>query len=302
MMISIITPCRNRVHFVEDAIRCVVEQRYTDVEHIVMDGGSTDGTLDVLAKYPHVKVFSGPDRGMYDAINKGLDKARGEIVGFLNTDDMYAPGCLAEVARTFRDRSIDAMAGKAIIINQTPQAQQEVILEIFPSESDHLWNTLILGIPAFNAWFFRKEAIRAAGGCNSDYRIVADREFLIRFWMRNPTYQKTDRLFYIYRQHPESLTINQSNPYRRQIIDEHLQMIQQCLREPSIPRTAVGLLRQARTRDTLNITTHLLRKRQWSDVWKYMFFGIRHDWTWPARLFFRGFGIIMSYLKKPVRE
>jgi glycosyltransferase involved in cell wall biosynthesis len=302
MLISIITPSLNRVQYVEDAIRSVLEQKYPDVEHIVVDGGSTDGTRESLIKYPHLRLSSEPDRGMYDAINKGLEKARGEVVGFLNTDDMYAPGCLEKVAREFEDKSIDAIAGKAVIVEQKPQGHREVILEICPSEPGNLWDTIILGIPAFNAWFFRREAVRAAGGCNADYRIIADREFLIRFWMRNPIYHWTDRLFYIYRQHPESFTINLTNSYRRQIVDEDLKMIQFFLREPSTPAKAVGLLRQARTRDTLNITTYLLRKRNWSDARKYMALGIRHDWIWPARLFFRGLSIASRRFQELARK
>ncbi len=82
------------------AVGSVIKQNYFPVEHIIVDGGSTDGTLDLLAQFPHLKVVSGPDNGMYDALNKGLKLAHGEIIGFLNTDDLYAPGAL-EAGRPF---------------------------------------------------------------------------------------------------------------------------------------------------------------------------------------------------------
>jgi hypothetical protein len=99
---------------------------------------------------------------------------------------------------------------------------------------------------------------------------------------------------YNYRQHSESFTINIDNPYRREIIDEHLRMIELLLRNSSTPKKAAVLLRQARTRDTLNISTYLLRKKQFADAWKYVRIGVRHDWTWPARIIFRGVKSITS--------
>jgi glycosyltransferase involved in cell wall biosynthesis len=287
-LISIITPSLNRVHFIQDAIHSVMEQNYSDFEHIIIDGGSTDGTLELLSKYPHLKVTSEPDRGMYDALNKGLAKSKGDIVGFLNTDDTYAPDCFREINNMFEDNSIEAVVGKAIIGKRDSEENQKVLMEIAPSNPENLWEKLILGLPAFNAWFFRREAISNTGLFNSKYLIIADREYLIRFWMRQPKYKIVDRLIYIYHQHSESFTINIDNPYRRQIIDEHLNMMDLLLSDPATPRKAAVFLRRARTRDTLNISTYLLRKKQFADAWKYIRLGIRHDWTWPARVIFRG--------------
>src|SRR5438132_2481089 len=100
MKISVITPCLNRKNFVEDAIRSVLEQKSPDFEHWIIDGGSTDGTLELLAKYPHLKVLCEKDGGVYDALNKGICLASGEVVGFLNTDDQYAPGTFGLVEAT----------------------------------------------------------------------------------------------------------------------------------------------------------------------------------------------------------
>ena len=111
--VSIITPSYNRAGMIETAIQSVLSQNYPEVEHIIMDGGSTDGTLEVLKKYPHLRVVSEPDQGMYDALNKGLNLAHGEIIGFLNTDDFYAPGVFAKIALQFSEKTVDAVAGLA---------------------------------------------------------------------------------------------------------------------------------------------------------------------------------------------
>src|SRR5271156_6128755 len=92
MKISIITATLNRREFIGAAIESVLAQNYPEFEHWIIDGGSSDGTLDVLKRYPHLNVLSEPDRGVYDAWNKGIVRATGVVLGFLNSDDQYAPG------------------------------------------------------------------------------------------------------------------------------------------------------------------------------------------------------------------
>jgi len=111
--ISIVTPSFNQGRYIGDTIESVVAQDYPNVEHIVIDGGSTDGTLEILARYPHLKVISEPDRGHADAINKGLHLATGDIWGFLNSDDTLAPGALRRVRR-----EIDPPSGKHVVMGR----------------------------------------------------------------------------------------------------------------------------------------------------------------------------------------
>src|SRR5512141_2296726 len=98
LKISIITPSFNRVDMLDACIKSVLSKNYPNFEHIVVDGGSTDGTLDLLKKYSHIYMVSGPDQGMYDALNKGLALATGDIVSFLNTDDLYGEDVFHSVA------------------------------------------------------------------------------------------------------------------------------------------------------------------------------------------------------------
>src|SRR5437016_162728 len=102
-MISVVTPTFNQAPFIEQTIQSVLDQRPAAFEHIVIDGGSTDGTLEILAKYNHLKWISERDNGQSDALNKGFKKATGEIIGWINSDDWYEPGTFALVAKFFAE-------------------------------------------------------------------------------------------------------------------------------------------------------------------------------------------------------
>lgn len=105
-MISIITPVYNGDRFIEFCIKNVIEQNCSDIEHIIMDGGSTDRTVEIIkkyaAQYPHIRWFSEKDRGQSDAMNKGIAIAKGEIIAILNVDDYYEPNVLNRVAKLFQ--------------------------------------------------------------------------------------------------------------------------------------------------------------------------------------------------------
>src|SRR5690348_18325029 len=99
--ISILMPCRNGRRFIAEAIASIREQAYPDLEHIVLDACSTDGTLAILESWPDVVVVSEPDSSAHEAMNKGIARATGEIIGFLGIDDLYPAGALNDVGRVF---------------------------------------------------------------------------------------------------------------------------------------------------------------------------------------------------------
>ena len=113
--ITIVTPSFNQGRFIEQTIVSVLDQQYPNLEYIVMDGGSTDGTVRILQKYDHHIDFwqSAPDQGQADAINKGFARSSGEILAWLNSDDTYQPGALGEVADLLRHHpDIDVISGR----------------------------------------------------------------------------------------------------------------------------------------------------------------------------------------------
>src|SRR5436190_12966653 len=101
--ISVITPCFNSIHTVRETLESVARQEYPNLEHIVIDGGSTDGTLEVVKSFAHVNWISEKDEGHYHAMNKGILRTGGEIINILNADDCYTPGALSKVGEAFRN-------------------------------------------------------------------------------------------------------------------------------------------------------------------------------------------------------
>ena len=174
MKFSIITACLNRREFIGAAIESVLAQNYPEFEHWIIDGGSSDGTLEVLNRYPHLKVLSEPDRGVYEAWNKGIDRASGDVVSILNSDDVYATGALHRCARIFAaSPSVPVVSGGCQIFRmsrrgtavemhryQNPKPLQAFIAERDRRPPDHQQ-------PFFSAFFVRQSRPIRSGvrGC-----------------------------------------------------------------------------------------------------------------------------------------
>lgn len=181
MKISIITACYNSAETIEDTLKTIEMQSHQDIEHIVIDGGSTDGTLDILHKYQHriAYLISEPDHGLYDAMNKGISKATGDIIGLLNSDDMFAhANVLSDVVTTLTNPSIDACYGDLVYV--TPQQTNKVVRYWKSCE----YSTKLFGqgwMPAHPTFYVRREVHEKHSILfNLDYKLAADYEVLFR--------------------------------------------------------------------------------------------------------------------------
>ncbi|MCK4726463.1 MAG: glycosyltransferase [Anaerolineales bacterium] len=263
------------------AIESVLAQNYPHFEHIIVDGGSTDGTLELLKRFPQLKVVVNHDKGMYNALNRGLELAKGEIIGFLNTDDLYGESVFAIIAEKFKNSKTMAVVGSAQVFVTTPNGEIQIIDNLSP-DSASLIELSTLGNHIFNAWFFRRSVFEKIGNFNIEYRIVGDREFMLRFLLANLHYELLNKQVYRYLQHDGSLTFNLSDQKYERIVNEHIKMTGYYLEQKELPQTARALIQQLRTRETIKMTV-IAAKTSLRKGYYFFIEGIKYDPKWPFR-------------------
>ncbi len=180
MKISVITVTYNSARTLERSLQSVAEQDWPTVEHIVIDGASTDGTREILERFRSRMAYmvSEPDKGIYDAMNKGLAHATGDIICFLNADDQYAStNVLSMVASQMRDHNLDALMGDVCFFHEGDPSR---MVRRYRSDRFHPGRLAWGWMPAHPALFLRKEVVQRVGRFKTDYRIAGDFEFIVR--------------------------------------------------------------------------------------------------------------------------
>jgi len=294
--ISIITPSFNRRDMLEGVVKNVMAQDYPNMEHIVVDGGSSDGTQDMIKGYPHVIFICETDRGMYDALNKGLIISTGEIIGFLNTDDWYVDDILHEVAAGFNDGGMMALAGEAEVIKGNGN-----LVERYSPKDESLLDASTIGSNFFNAWFFRRSVFEKIGGFNLEYRIAGDRDLMLRFALRRLPYSVMNRVTYLYRKHVESLTFHDTDENRETTVKEQLDMTSRYLKENGLSALERRRLIQLRTHDTVDMATRSLRKFKIGKFFYYLFEGTKQDVFWLAKFIWSVVSYRVKWLYKKLK-
>jgi glycosyltransferase involved in cell wall biosynthesis len=202
--ISIVTPTRNMAHFLEDCILSILQQNYPHVEHIVVDGSSTDNTREILDGYPHLRWISEPDRGLSDALNKGIRMATGEIIGWCNADDLYLPGTLRIVDEILRqDPSIDVLYGD---YRETDQLGRALRIRRETHFSPTMFRWLHVNLVPTPSAFWRKRIHGNDLWFDADFRYAMDYDFLRRALDRGVKFKHVSILFADFRRHDGSLT------------------------------------------------------------------------------------------------
>ncbi|MFA8444029.1 glycosyltransferase family 2 protein [Yoonia sp.] len=182
MKISIITAVYNRENTVAQAINSVAKQTYPQIEHLIIDGASSDGTMREVQKFAHpgMRVLSEPDRGIYDALNKGVRNSTGDVIGLMHSDDFFAnDDVLHTVSDAFHNTGADAVYGDLDYV--AAEDTSRVIRhwksrEFTPRILSRGW------MPPHPTLFVRREAILRLGLYNTDYRIAADYEAILRWF------------------------------------------------------------------------------------------------------------------------
>ena len=185
MKISIVTTTFNSETTVRDTIESVLAQTYPDIEYIIKDGGSKDATISICKEYEpkfngRMKIITCPDRGIYDGMNQGVEAATGDVVGILNSDDMYSDSKRIEmIVKVFSENpSIDAITADTRDV--TPDLSRTV--RYTRSAFYRRWMTHLGYVPSHPSFYVKRKCYEQWGKFNTSYKIVADTELMARFF------------------------------------------------------------------------------------------------------------------------
>jgi glycosyltransferase len=187
MKISIITATYNSANTVRDTLACIASQQYANIEHIIVDGLSKDNTLDIVKQFPHVaKVISEKDKGIYDAMNKGVQLATGDVIGILNSDDFYTDQFVLEkVAAAFDSPAVEAVYGD---LQYVKQDNVQVVTRTWKS-GKYQKRFLYYGwMPPHPTFFVRRHIYDKCGLFNTTLRSAADYELMLRVLLKYNTH------------------------------------------------------------------------------------------------------------------
>ncbi len=204
-LVSIVTPTFNRGGTIARAIESVAAQGLENYEHIIVDGKSSDKTEEIVSRYSNIRFISEADRGMYDAINKGIKIARGKYIGWLNSDDNYEPNSLSlAIKMLIEAKDVSGIFGAARTIFMDDSHPPQLIPVI---QQGSILHRVAFDTFPINAFIFKREVFDQIGCFNSDYKIAADRDFMFRFGLSGIPFITLDRVLYVYCAHPSSMTL-----------------------------------------------------------------------------------------------
>ena len=181
MKVTIITSCYNRVKTIRGCIESVLAQDYPDIEYIVVDGASTDGSMDVINEYKDriAKIISEPDHGMYEAINKGIRAATGDIVGLVHSDDfLFSDQTVSNIVKRFEETHADFLYGDGLFVDA--ENTQKVVRNWIGGDY-RLWKVRHGWLPLHPTCYIKRSAIERKWLYNESYKIAADSDLLFRY-------------------------------------------------------------------------------------------------------------------------
>lgn len=219
--ISIVTPSYNQGHFIEETITSVLDQQYPNIEYIIIDGGSTDNTVEIIKKYEkHLKFWvSETDQGQAHAINKGLHHCTGEIFNWLNSDDYLEPGALQKIAAAFEGNKVQTLAGS---VRNFSEQQEEIIPNQFLTAPGLMcWKPDVKFVQP-GVWM-RRELLHLCGGIDEQFHYAFDWDLYIRYLYLFPVVKEIPDLLVHFRLHENSKTQSLSERFaieERKIIEK----------------------------------------------------------------------------------
>jgi glycosyltransferase involved in cell wall biosynthesis len=268
MKISVLTPSFNAAPHLERAIASVVTQDYADWEHVVADGGSTDGTIEILQKHRHLQWLSEPDRGQSDAMNKAFSRSTGDVIVYLNADDHFEAGAFRQVAACFAAGDADLVVGK---LRVTMPERKHTYVQDPPTQLEEILDPRGRGFPANpTAYFYRHQVQDSVGPFPVQEHYAMDYWFLLRAYQAFRV-RKIDAVlghFFLSEKsksaHPVDATLAQFN-----VLADFLEENPQYPARECLSRFVATLLReQANTRRELELYQQKFRRFAHSPAWR----------------------------------
>jgi len=289
VMISVVMAVLNRKDLVGQAISSVINQSYGDWELIIVDGGSTDGTLDIIKRYAalddRISLYVEEKLGQYAALNYGMRKARGDVIGILHSDDMYPPEALKYVAEVFsKDSKLDVLCPRVLlIVDHGGRIETEGVYQ-----TNLRFENLVLGKPFEPARFYRKRLFESVGPIDESYSYAGHREWWIRVSLRpDIKWTSIPQICYIYRRHAQSATANFNKYTHLLYFPEHYRMFKKLLDSGLLNDEQKKIVKQRWLNDSISGFLLSLHRGKFGDTLFY---------------FVKGTEINHSYLLQLVRK
>jgi glycosyltransferase involved in cell wall biosynthesis len=227
LLVSVVSPSFNQAQYLETAIRSVIDQEYPRIEYLLIDGGSTDGSVDIIKRYQDRIAYwtSEPDAGQADAINKGLKRATGEIVAWINSDDVYLPGAIAQAAAVFNKHpDIGMVYADGIMVDHELK-----ILDRHTYPQVDVTDLLSFEVILQPTVFMRREVLAEVGYLDPSYDLILDHELWVRIASRYPVLH-VPAFWALERTHPQAKTIAQAGAF----VDEAERLIEWAAKDEAL--------------------------------------------------------------------
>jgi len=299
LVITVIIPVLNREKTIAEAIASVVNQTYADWELIVIDGGSTDRTIEITEKFAkcdnRIKICSRTGIKEYEAINYGIKIARGDIIGILNSDDYYDNKAFERVAEIFSsDSTLDVVCPKVRVI--VDYGDRIVTKKVVQTDLD--FYNIVFNTPYEPARFFNKRVFDKVGLIDDSYRYSGERELLIRMSLRRDVkWIKIPDILYIYRIHPGSGTSNLDRYTALRYLPEHYRMFKKLLLAGLLNHEQRKAVKQRWLNDSIAGFLMSLKNGDFKTATFFLIRGIEINYSWPIMLLNKK---IMNYINRIV--
>ncbi len=234
-LVSIITPSYNQGEFLEETILSVLNQDYPHIEYIIMDGGSTDNSVAIIQKYAHRLAHweSGRDGGQANAVNKGMARATGSLLGWINSDDIYLPGAISRVVQAFQATpAVDVVYGQ---VNRMDYTGKVVPTPVLPKDTIDLSKATVLNENLVNqpGSFWRRAIMEKVGLLNEAFQYTMDHDYWVRLVLAGARFQRIQGAPLVnFRLSAHSKTVSQQH----KMALEHLAILDRLAQDPDLPQ------------------------------------------------------------------